>query len=458
MGTADIPIDKVATRAWLEQVPHLDGVRPLDQLPQGLARTNTQRATYRRQRPPGGVDERLPQQHIVSLVREGDVLRWRAGAAASPRGAPRASRAALPAGQVVKQYAFETLPASDVYTALVSLDRTLTPLSAGPALPNGLRRWQAGALQPFPDSRQAAGKRVLLFVHGTFSNSEALIDRGLASTPHGRQLLANAEAHYDLVLTYDHPTLAVSPMLNAYDLAALLRPGPASLDIVCHSRGGLVARWFCEAYADASLVRRVLFVGAPLAGTSLAAAPNLRNTLDLLTNVADMLRRAGDLASANPLFLAASGVLRVVSAVTSLTAKTPLLDAALALVPGLDAQSHTGNNQELLRLRANTGTADFRLGQIRYFAVQSNFEPRDIGWNFLRVFSKPLQRLGDWGADTVFQGHNDLVVDTASMAEVADGKPITLAHDFGTGERVHHTNYFVQPETTQAIRATFGIA
>jgi pimeloyl-ACP methyl ester carboxylesterase len=247
-------------------------------------------------------------------------------------------------------------------------------------------------------------------------------------------------------------------MLNAFDLAALLRPSPASLDIICHSRGGLVARWYCEAYADAALKRRVVFVGAPLAGTSFAAAPRLKSALDLLTNIADVLRTASDLASANPLFLATSGLLRVVGAVTGVAASTPMLDAAIALVPGLDGQSRTGNNQELLRLRANTGASDFTAGHIRYFAVRGNFEPKEMGWNFLRFFSKPLQRVGDWGADIIFPDHNDLIVDTGSMAEVADNRLVAVAHDFGTTDRVHHTNYFAQAETAAAVRRSFGIA
>jgi hypothetical protein len=33
-----------------------------------------------------------------------------------------------------------------------------------------------------------------------------------------------------------------------------------------------------------------------------------------------------------------------------------------------------------------------------------------------------------------------------------------VAHDFGTTDRVHHTNYFAQPETAAAVRKSFGIA
>ncbi len=447
---------------WIATLPRLDGVRPVDALPPpradavdaGVAGGAVdQRPRYRRQSPPGAAVSAAPQQEIYSLVREGGVLRWRAGTVPATGLRQRAAgRAALPPGQIVKQYAFERLEPSQVYTALLGLDQRLTPAGTG------LRRLHNGVLVPFPDPRKAAGKKVLLIVHGTFSTAEAVVTNGLQATPAGNRLLADSAKRYDFVLVFDHPTLSVSPMLNAFDLAALLRPAPASIDMLCHSRGGLVARWFCEAFAEASIKRRVLFVASPLAGTSLAAAPRLKSSLDLLTNTADMLRTLGDSAAAQPLFLAASGLMRVLSAVTGGVARTPILDAAIALIPGLDGQSRVGNNQELLRLRANTGTADFAAGQVRYFSVQANFEPRDIGWNFLRLFSKPMQRVGDWGADLVFQGPNDLIVDTASMAETADGRPITIAHDFGTTDRVHHTNYFVQPETIRAVRSSFGLA
>jgi pimeloyl-ACP methyl ester carboxylesterase len=445
------------TSAWLAGLPNVAGVRPLDRMPDAV-RTPL-RPAYRRQRPPDEVLPTAPRQEILSLVRESGVLRWRAGAVSTLGPMRRAGgRAALASGEVVKQYAFERLETSQVYSTLVGLDQTLTPdASYTGSVNNGLRRLQNGQLVPFADAKKAAKKKVLLIVHGTFSKTEALITNGLQKSTIGAKLLADAEKKYDLVLAFDHPTLSVSPMLNAFDLAALLRPAPASIDIVCHSRGGLVARWFCEAYADPSVKRRVVFVGAPLAGTSFAAAPRLKSAMDLLTNIADALRTAGDLFSANPLFLATNGLLRVASAVTGLAAKTPILDAAIALVPGLDAQSRVGNNQELLRLRANTGTGDFTAGQIRYFAVQSNFEPKDMGWNFLRLFSKPLQRLGDWGADVIFQGENDLIVDTGSMCEVADKCVVSVAHDFGTTDRVHHTNYFEQTETAEAIRKSFSI-
>lgn len=453
-------------REWTAKL-EIPGVRPLDQ-PALLSADQSRRANYRRRGSPVDRKRPTPEQKIFSLVREGGVLRWRAGAIAPSRTGRRAGgRAALPAGSVVRQFAFEKLEGSQVYSTLVAIDKQLTPDAAyaGNAA-NGLRQWKNGNFRPFPDSKAAGGKNVLLFIHGTFSKNEALLANGLDLTSDGKKLLADAEKHYDLVLAFDHPTLSVSPAMNAFDLAALLRPTPAKLDIVCHSRGGLVARWFCEGFADPAIPRRAMLVGSPLAGTSLAAAPRLRATMEYLSTVSDFLRKGANLASsASPIFVAVSGLMRVISAVTDFAAKTPLFDGALALIPGLDAQSRTGNNEEIRRLRQNTGNSNFSSNNLQYFAIQSNFEPQAIGWNFLRVFNKPLQRVANVGADLIFvdqEGvpqNNDLVVDTISMSEVADlpAARIQIVKDFGTSDVVHHLNYFHQPETVQAIRTSFGV-
>jgi hypothetical protein len=133
---------------WLASLPSVAGVRPLDRIPD-IART-PQRPAYRRQRPPGEGVVMAPLQEIVSLVRENGVLRWRSGAVSTLGPMRRAgTRAALPAGEVVKQYAFERLDTSQVYSALVGLDQTLTPAAAySQSTANGLRRFRNGQLEP----------------------------------------------------------------------------------------------------------------------------------------------------------------------------------------------------------------------------------------------------------------------------------------------------------------------
>jgi len=149
-----------------------------------------------------------------------------------------------------------------------------------------------------------------------------------------------------------------------------------------------------------------------------------------------------------PFLQAGAGLMRLCAGALSVGASTPLVDAAVAMIPGLAAQSREGHNPELIELRRYAPRPE-----PAYFAICSNFEPTAPAWRFWEWFRK--DRLGDLGADLVFDGPNDLVVDTASMRELADGLQIDPAnvHDFGTNPDVHHCNYFAQPKTVERLRA-----
>jgi hypothetical protein len=434
-------------RVPLEQL----GLRPID----SIATSSASRPNLPRRgllQPPANTID------LLSLTRDPNgVLRWEAGLGLVTTISPlrRAGRAALPLGQIVQQFAYEQIAPNEVVATLEKLDRWLTP-----NMDVGLRRVlnDKGDLGPF-NGPDAAGKRVLLFIHGTFSNCDNTMEElRQADDGIGRKLLARALRQYDFVLTFDHPTVGVSPMLNAFDLAAMLRPAPKEIDIICHSRGGLVTRWYLEGFATDELRRhaRAVMVGSTIGGTSLAAPARLRAAMDYLANVGEMLGTVAKIGSAHP-FIAAAGVLmKVMTSVTRLAAKTPIFDGAIAIIPGLHGQSRVGNSPELLRLYRNTG-ASFGQSGLTYYAVKANFEPNDPGWNFLQYFSKPMQRLANWGADIVFDGPNDLVADCTSMTHLADKVEITDFHDFGTTAAVHHTNYFRQKETVQFFLDSFRI-
>ena len=401
---------------------------------------------------------------VLTLLRDADgLLRWEPGLAPGilKPDMRRAGRAALPPGKVVEQFAFTRIPPNDVGKVLQDLDKKLTPFGVAPSTAGGIdsrvRRWDQDELVPF-NASQAAGKKVLLLVHGTFSNNDSLFrEIGEAPDNTGQQFLAAAAKHYDHILAFDHPTVSCSPIVNSFDLAAVLRPSPASIDVICHSRGGLVTRWFFEGFADPAMKRRAILVATSIGGTSLAAPFRLKSAIRYLTNIGDILGRTakiGALVAPHPFVTAAGALMTILTSVTRIAAGSPLLDTAVALVPGLQGQSRVGNNVELDRLRANTGNAG-----LEYYAVKSDFQPDDPGWNILRYFSKPMQRIAGFGADLIFEGANDLVVDTASMTELADTEQIHSDRilDFGTSTTVHHTNYFRQKATIEFIRQKLGI-
>jgi pimeloyl-ACP methyl ester carboxylesterase len=240
-------------------------------------------------------------------------------------------------------------------------------------------------------------------------------------------------------------------VLNALDLAAALAPyGKCSVDIVCHSRGGLVASWWMHVVDAVPRERRCVFVGSPLQGTNLANPEKLRSSLHLLASYGRVL---GTVGIATGFLALPMTIIKVASSVIDFTAKTPLLDAALAMIPGLGAQSAIGNNQELLRLNARKLPGN---AAPSHFYIRANYASQDAGWKFWRYFTgNPKLRLADAAVDTfVFPGDNDLVVDTDSMLDKLEGPEFRFPDADGV---VHHTNYFQQEKTVEKIREWLGI-
>ncbi|MCP4007542.1 MAG: alpha/beta hydrolase [bacterium] len=381
----------------------------------------------------------------MTLLEDDGILRWQPGLGFRPPSSGRRGRRRFRArGSVVKQLKFRTLEKSQVGEALANLDKKLTP-------ERGLRRWNSLSSKRSITRPPQKGK-VLLFVHGTFSHSDSLF-QGLEANPEGKAFFQRAKAKYGgQILSFDHPTLSVNPFLNSVELERLFEGSEATVDVICHSRGGLVTRWWAEELCKRpETLGKLVLVGSPLAGTSLAAAPRLRASLDYLTNVGNVLESgAGMAATAFPLLAAVTGILRVVATATKIVSKTPMLDAAIAMIPGLSAQARTGDNPSIDKLRSGISAASAP----EYYVIRADFEPPPVGWKFWRAFQNPGDRIKNFGADLVFDEANDLVVNTASMDELSDDLRITRksrVRDFGTTSRIHHTNYFEQAETTQSF-------
>ncbi len=346
-------------------------------------------------------------------------------------------------GDVLQTTPLSTLKSNQIGSALTSLDERLTPNQ-------GLRELKNGKLVPTNSVRKTG--KIFLIVHGTFSNSDNILKQ-IPDADNGSNFLNWLNNKYDQVLAFDHPTLGLSPLLNAYQLHNHLKDTKASIDTVCHSRGGLVTRWWLEGLDISKMdKRRTIFVAAPLNGTGLAAPPNIKNSLSLLLNYGRVLQAGSSAASAIPFMAVVSGLFRILNGVTSLMAKTPVLDAAVALVPGLSAMSRVSNNFELLQLREHPDLTR------NYFAVRSNFEPASHGWKFWKSFRSIPDRFKNSAADLVFDGKNDLVVDTPSMSNFSDQFkfPYKQVLDFKTSATVHHTNYFEQKHTLDFIMKSFN--
>jgi hypothetical protein len=415
-------------------------------LPVGLRASGMARvAEMRRRRLSDTGDPR--EAGYLSLVEDADgLLDWRVDGGPARTPARRATRRGLFDVTPIDQVAFEPVQGSQVSAYLKTLDEGFNP------------RYGLFDLAGQRVNEVQREGRILLFVHGTFSQSEALIDP-LDEQPAGRLWLQAAQARYDQVMVFEHPTLAVGPWLNALDLARAFGDTAAQIDVVCHSRGGLVVRWWLEVLSRALLPRsRVVFFGAPLMGTGLASPYRLRTALKLVTNLAQALQQSAGLASlAVPLFTVAQGLMTLLASASGVLARSPVADATVALVPGLAAMARYGmDGQQFILGNAELEKLGWGLAAAppNYFAVSSNFEPEDLGWQFWRFFRNPKERLADGVAGALFSGENDLVVDTDSMTRLSLAARITdpaRRLDFGSNPTVHHLNYFSQPRSLQFI-------
>jgi pimeloyl-ACP methyl ester carboxylesterase len=387
---------------------------------------------------------------VITLLDIDGVLIWEDGAVTSSTSSSRRRGGALAGdGEVVTQLKFsKDLGENQIARKLAQLDGTLTPQGPGRLLDWNKKTWKSA-----PVAHPITDKSALLLIHGTFSNSESLVGE-LNSTEDGKAFLRKTAANFDRILSFDHFTVSRSPVVNALDLAREMeRHSFERVGIVCHSRGGLVTRWWLEAFNRKPLATDVVLVGCPMRGTSLADPQSLRNGLNLLTNVGKLL---GDACTLIPLLTAAGGLMQIVTAITGFAAKTPLIDAAIAMIPGLASMSRTRNNFELEAL--NHGPAVARPG---YSAVLSDFQPDSVDWRFWRLFN--LDRIKSAAADhLVFEQANDLVVDTESMTYYAFGAEPLLTDKksflyFEKSAKVFHTNYFRDADTLQFIADRLGI-
>jgi pimeloyl-ACP methyl ester carboxylesterase len=393
---------------------------------------------------------------VVELRRDPDgSLHWIyspsrvAGAGSGRRRGWRASVSAI--DDVVKAFRFAALGTNRITEGLIDLDQRLTPNQ-------GLKRWDVRRRELVALDATPLKGRTLLFVHGTFSKCQMFFDE-LGATASGRALLDgwSKGSRYAHILAFDHATLSVGAWSNGIDLAAALRTVAGPIDVICHSRGGLVVSWALR--LTPLPIRKLVFVGSPLTGTSLAAPDRLRDALTRLANFADAAAAAGAaLSSVVPFAAGAAGLAKVCGSALRL-GDTPLVDAAVLLVPGLASQQRT-QHSETQKL-----FGDHWLRVPQMFGIGCDFQPAEADeplWKFWRRYTNIGDQVKNAAADFVFEQENDLVVDLAAMqqlGEASSGKPAAMQMTFKAlsidegSRKTHHTNYFRNGTVVQTLES-----
>lgn len=263
----------------------------------------------------------------------------------------------------------------------------------------------------------SAGK-ALLFVHGTFSRSYSAF---------GGLDFDTIDALYDRyqgrVFAFDHPTCSESPIQNvAWLLKQIPEDARLNVDIVCHSRGGLVSRQIARANDPRVRVDRIVFVAAPNAGTILTDANYVGDFIDSYTNI---LQAFPDNAVTDTL----EAIIAVVKQLAVATLDD--LDGLQSMLPGGPYLKDLAK-----AIPANPN----------YCALTSNFEPAADTPRSLVFADKVL--------DKVFKQTNDLVVPTDGVYQFGSGGlvPAPRLRVFAPPAPTPvHTRFFHLPETNREI-------
>ncbi len=265
--------------------------------------------------------------------------------------------------------------------------------------------------------------RALLFVHGTFSSAGAFSDLPPA-------VMQALSAKYEgRLFAFNHFTLSDDPANNAEEFFKL-KPADVTLDvdIICHSRGGLVARELVRHGLDA---KKIIFVAAANSGTALADKDHVQKLLDRFTTFAKLLP---------------GNVQLVVDAIV--VALEVIAGSLLGDLKGLASMDPEGDYLKALNMPGGTA--------VEGYAIASNFEPK-AGTPWFK-----MTRLENAGIDAVFgQNANDLVVprDGVFSGFSAAGFPIEAERcllfgdtaDGGDNDAVIHTQFFSETRTQAAI-------
>ncbi len=282
-------------------------------------------------------------------------------------------------------------------------------------------------------------KRVLLFIHGTASS----LAGGYADV--NKTILQALRKEYPIILGYDHFTLSKTPEDNAKEMRAsleesgLLAKG-VKIDVVTHSRGGLVLRSLVELTAGGfENVDKVIMVACPAGGTNLANPEkwdSVANMINLLTNI---FAYTGG-APLKVFFGLVGGLVKFAAS----RIKNP--DA----IPGIWAMNPDSSFISNLNKEGN----GIKGGPVTYNTIGSNFEPSGVFKGGIK------DDIADGIADAFFGDKNDLVVDTDNMMVNWPKGVVCNAESnyrFAPDEHVYHLNYFGQAETYRKFQEYFGV-
>jgi hypothetical protein len=289
--------------------------------------------------------------------------------------------------------------------------------------------------------------RILLMIHGTFSSTRGSFG-GLCDGT-GQDFLTRALAAYDAIVGYDHRSLSRLPRDNAGMIRDLLVetawPEPPEIDVICFSRGGLVARELVERLLPTSeftgTIAKVIFVATTNAGTELARPENWGDLVDTYTTLACNAVRALGAVAGWITGVVGGELINSIGAFVKALADTAIKDR---IIPGLAAMDPTGEVVKTL----NTTPLPERAGPApTYYRITSFFSASaDIPAALRGGLADAAKAfLADRITTRLYRGiHSDLVVNNPSTDTLHPDLRYSGNLHFDANGAVYHVNFFFQ--------------
>lgn len=295
--------------------------------------------------------------------------------------------------------------------------------------PNDYRA-SAGATLASGDWATLSEGRALLFVHGTFSRSFS----GFWGIP--PETMTELDRMYEgRMFAFDHFTLSHDPERNLVEFLDRM-PSSAELkvDLVSHSRGGLVSRALAGETSLGAIPRidvgKAVFVAAPNHGTPLADAAHMMEFIDRYTSMLNLIP-PGPHSVVTDILEAIVTVVKMIG------------NSVLEGLPGLISMDPKGSF--LANMNAGAPT------KADYYGIASNYEP--TGGMAALVKDGVVDRVFDSAA-------NDLVVPTIGVHSGSADPAFPLSMDrvlqFEPSRGIGHSDYFSKPETSAALLNWLG--
>ena len=330
----------------------------------------------------------------------------------------------------------------------------------------GLYRFDQNTAKPVAEADFAeamAGGPSLVFVHGTASCSEGGFGRF-------RERAAWSELfklYNNRVFAFEHRTLSQNPIANAIQLATAIPKG-AEIDLISHSRGGLVCELICRsARIDASNTPIPAFDDAD---SDIFQRQRAASGMEDAAAVAEIERRQLTELSAllqakkftvRHLVRAAAPSRGTTLASGRLDRYLSLVVSAMNLIPALAGNPVFDLTMGLLLAVAKKRTDPREIPGLEAQMPESPFirmvNRADVMLlNRLTVIAGDIEGSGIWGrlkvlaTDLFYLDDHDLVVNTSAMYGGAERKAGAVAL-FDQGAAVNHFSYFANEKTARGI-------